>query len=196
MIWSPNIGAWCASSSATKVVPTTAPSSPTTAQHIDLSAYSFSSQCPICLGELRDETRAVLPSCGHDFCLPCIKQWSSTLLSAQQQSGSRLCPLCKASFSRILFDIRGDTASSCLQLPSSKRECESTSAASALSGATPRSWREVVDEERRRRRAQSASQMASRQSLSHPPSTHAPPVLRPRATHRPKTPRCSWRRFW
>lgn len=54
--------------------------------------------CPICLGSFTDKCAA--GSCLHNFCLVCLKEW------AKQRP---VCPLCKQSFTKILYDIKSET---------------------------------------------------------------------------------------
>ncbi|KAG2290770.1 hypothetical protein Bca52824_050374 [Brassica carinata] len=45
--------------------------------------------CPICLENLTNRRAAVIASCNHGYCLPCIRKWSDV---------KRNCPLCNARF--------------------------------------------------------------------------------------------------
>ncbi|CAH8376505.1 unnamed protein product [Eruca vesicaria subsp. sativa] len=52
--------------------------------------------CPICLENLLTHRRraAVISSCNHGYCLPCIRKWSQV---------KRSCPLCNADFDSLLI---------------------------------------------------------------------------------------------
>lgn len=54
--------------------------------------------CPICLGHISD--KCVANSCLHSFCLVCLKEWSKQ---------KAVCPLCKLSFTTIMYDIKSET---------------------------------------------------------------------------------------
>lgn len=54
--------------------------------------------CPICLGHISD--KCVANSCLHSFCLVCLKEWSKQ---------KAVCPLCKLSFTTIMYDIQSET---------------------------------------------------------------------------------------
>lgn len=53
--------------------------------------------CPICLGNITDKCMA--NSCHHCFCLVCLKEWSKQ---------KAVCPLCKESFTTIMYDIKSE----------------------------------------------------------------------------------------
>ncbi|KAL0740214.1 hypothetical protein Bca4012_081727 [Brassica carinata] len=50
--------------------------------------------CPICLENLTNRRAAVIASCNHGYCLPCIRKWSDV---------KRNCPLCNARFDSWLL---------------------------------------------------------------------------------------------
>ncbi|XP_042236226.1 E3 ubiquitin-protein ligase Topors-like [Homarus americanus] len=54
--------------------------------------------CPICLGHINN--KCVANSCLHAFCLVCLKEWSKQ---------KAVCPLCKLSFTTIMYDIKSET---------------------------------------------------------------------------------------
>ncbi|KAG0714999.1 E3 ubiquitin-protein ligase Topors [Chionoecetes opilio] len=54
--------------------------------------------CPICLGNITDKCMA--NSCQHCFCLVCLKEWSKQ---------KAVCPLCKESFTKIIYEIKSET---------------------------------------------------------------------------------------
>ena len=54
--------------------------------------------CPICLGNITDKCMA--NSCHHCFCLVCLKEWSKQ---------KAVCPLCKESFTKIIYEIKSET---------------------------------------------------------------------------------------
>ena len=55
--------------------------------------------CPICLASIAIHDKAVLRTCLHCFCVPCIQQWSDV---------SRSCPLCKQVYVGWYFNITDD----------------------------------------------------------------------------------------
>ena len=55
--------------------------------------------CPICLASIALNEKAVLLTCLHCFCVPCIQQWSDV---------SRSCPLCKQEYVGWYFNITHD----------------------------------------------------------------------------------------
>ncbi|KAK7081762.1 hypothetical protein SK128_025710 [Halocaridina rubra] len=61
-------------------------------------SLSSDDMCSICLGCITD--RCVTDSCLHGFCLLCLKEW------AKQKA---VCPLCKLNFTKIMYDIKGET---------------------------------------------------------------------------------------
>lgn len=54
--------------------------------------------CPICLSHITD--KCVANSCLHGFCLVCLKEWSKQ---------KAVCPLCKLSFTIIMYDIKSES---------------------------------------------------------------------------------------
>ena len=60
-------------------------------------------KCPICFEEnVCQQDQAILPECGHVFCVVCIKQW------AKRHSGLTLgCPLCRRKFRTISYIVEG-----------------------------------------------------------------------------------------
>ncbi|XP_045595212.1 E3 ubiquitin-protein ligase Topors isoform X2 [Procambarus clarkii] len=54
--------------------------------------------CPICLSHITD--KCVANSCLHGFCLVCLKEWSKQ---------KAVCPLCKLSFTTIMYDIKSES---------------------------------------------------------------------------------------
>lgn len=68
--------------------------------------------CSICLCPPR--RKAVVSNCLHSFCMPCIEQWAHVQRGAYFQQHHTLinfqpqCPLCKAFFTVLIYDIGGD----------------------------------------------------------------------------------------
>lgn len=54
-------------------------------------------RCAVCLESV--STRTCLDKCFHEFCHACILQWSEV---------SRQCPLCKTSYSTLIYEIKSD----------------------------------------------------------------------------------------
>ncbi|XP_068218154.1 E3 ubiquitin-protein ligase Topors-like [Palaemon carinicauda] len=62
------------------------------------SCSSSGDTCSICLGSITD--KCVADSCLHSFCLLCLKEWSKQ---------KAVCPLCKVSFTKIMYEIKSES---------------------------------------------------------------------------------------
>ena len=58
-----------------------------------------STECPICLEkDVHPQDQAIIPECGHLFCMLCIKRW------AERHPGLTLgCPLCRQIFRKVIY---------------------------------------------------------------------------------------------
>jgi hypothetical protein len=54
--------------------------------------------CPVCLNRVQE--RAYTNSCLHEFCFPCIQEWSRN---------HNRCPVCREFYANILYNIRSST---------------------------------------------------------------------------------------
>lgn len=76
----------------------TPPGSCTPGSPVNSASPISDDTCPICLGNITDKCMA--NSCHHCFCLVCLKEWSKQ---------KAVCPLCKESFTTIMYDIQSET---------------------------------------------------------------------------------------
>lgn len=94
------------------------------------------------LADLPDtQEHAVIDTCLHTFCLPCLSAWLDI---------KRSCPLCKRRVGGYIFDIKSDTDYRERHIPPSPERCKDEAAAGggaygsrtshALPGARPSRW--------------------------------------------------------
>jgi len=69
-----------------------------TSAHVTIPNEAGNPNCPVCL--YRIQQRAYTDSCLHEFCFPCIREWS---LNHNQ------CPICRRRYTNILHNVRSST---------------------------------------------------------------------------------------